>query len=156
MPRDNYIPMLNGLMFEFPLLTSFPETLNGSRMEVFFIAQKVKLCEFPSKAGGLPVLIIFSVFFGSYKNHSHRSPPKLSPEANCCSCKTSFGLIRVSRMAGIKLSRSALSPVRWNEAFQEEGRKQLECRGKVFIYFYGIVLRVRGCIKNGNNPMSKP
>ena len=50
--------MLNGLGFELPLMTSFPETLNGSRMEVFFIARKVKLCESPSKAGGLPILII--------------------------------------------------------------------------------------------------
>ena len=31
--------LLNGLEVEFPLLTSFPETLNGSRMEVFFIAR---------------------------------------------------------------------------------------------------------------------
>jgi len=50
--HDNCIPILNGLEFEFPLLTSFPETLNGSRMEVFFIARKVKRCESHSKAGG--------------------------------------------------------------------------------------------------------
>ena len=31
-------------------MTSFPETLNGSRMEVFFIARKVKLCESPNKS----------------------------------------------------------------------------------------------------------
>ncbi len=49
--NDNCMPMLNGLEFEFPLLTSFPETLNGSRMEVFFIARKVKFCESHSKAG---------------------------------------------------------------------------------------------------------
>lgn len=49
--------MLNGLGFELPLLTSFPDTSNGSGKEVFFIARKVKLCESPSKAGGLPILI---------------------------------------------------------------------------------------------------
>ncbi|MCI6541797.1 MAG: hypothetical protein MR460_16850, partial [Bilophila wadsworthia] len=46
-----------GLGFELPLLTSFPDTSNGSGKEVFFIARKVKLCESPSKAGGLPILI---------------------------------------------------------------------------------------------------
>ena len=56
--HDNCIPMLNGLGFELPLLTSFPDTSNGSGKEVFFIARKVKLCESPSKAGGLPILIM--------------------------------------------------------------------------------------------------
>ena len=38
-------------------MTSFPETLNGSRMAVFFIARKVKLYESSSKAEGEPILI---------------------------------------------------------------------------------------------------
>ena len=53
-------------------MTSFPETLNGSRMEVFFIARKVKLCESPSKAGGLPILIINEFKAAGY-NHENRN-----------------------------------------------------------------------------------
>ncbi len=43
--------MSNIFNFELPLLTSFFETLNGSRMEAFFIARKAKLCEPPAKLG---------------------------------------------------------------------------------------------------------
>lgn len=65
--------MLNGLGFELPLLTSFPDTSNGSGKEVFFIARKVKLCESPSKAGGLPILItqqeLINKYFQFYSEH---------------------------------------------------------------------------------------
>ena len=60
--------MLNGLGFELPLLTSFPDTSNGSGKEVFFIARKVKLCESPSKAGGLPILIKDCIKYDSVEN----------------------------------------------------------------------------------------
>lgn len=40
--------MLNGLTFGLPLMTSFPETLNDSRKEIFSIVRKVKLWESPA------------------------------------------------------------------------------------------------------------